>query len=222
MDLYHLSWCEAGFASKLKLFFSETWKQHKRTFTLHTQTRVSAYSSLSSTYYGIAGTGFAAYRSAKGNPADLVFWGLMWLPLSAYCFVMMRLYSRFAVWAAGLNNLTPDQCDVRQSILRKWLAYHAAARVIREGLQKPCAPHTWGLLNVAYAEVARKLRYPSHDPSLSINHALIAAKECEEKCPQQAVRIYRQCGVLKGDRDLLEKAHFLALKHGLDDQLLKL
>jgi tetratricopeptide (TPR) repeat protein len=144
---------------------------------------------------------------------------------------MLPLSNRIVVELIGYDGMSADQCDVRQSILRRRGQYDEAMRCIRAALAKnPEKAHTRGLLHVGLADICKK-EGNWRKAETEVQTALIAAKEEAEKDPRQAVRIYRHCAniidfVEQGDpipgSQLRRKVKTLLQTVGAEDQLLKL
>jgi hypothetical protein len=234
--VHDLSWKETSFRSKVKLI--ETVRQEQIS-NLNSEDRCvsgAAHSALSSTYYSVVTTAFATYSKYKHSglktPFLLVYWMITWFPLSLYSYWAMRKHSDHA-FNLLLADMTADQCDVRQTILRAHHKYDLAYIIIRMGLMRnPLAPHTEGLLHIGLADIYIK-RKDFTEALYSIGIAESKAKEIEVSQPLQAARIYRHCGdtVLLHNKGFAnqqqadwyyEKAWVLAEGSDANDQLLKL
>lgn len=240
---YDLSWGETSFLAKLKLFFKSNQQETKKIQSHVSETRAEGYSALSSTYYSIVGTAFAQYKEIKTQfldsppyiayfvPLRFVAWGFTWLPLAAWCYWRMLPLSDCVVTLIGYNGMSADQCDVRQSILRRRGKYDEARKCIHAGFTKNVEKaHTRGLLCVGLADIYLRNGdlYGARD---EMDLALLNAKQAEKQDPRQAARIYRHCAniidvIKQGDpvrgNLLREKARALAQEAGAQDQLLKL
>jgi tetratricopeptide (TPR) repeat protein len=205
---HDLSWKKASFFAKLSLFF----KSHRRTteekhFQDFNLAHAIYYSRLSSIYYSIAGTARVKLLSIFGLhgwralfvPGFLIVWCFTWLPLGGFCYWRMLPLSDYVV--ANLNgewNLSPEQCDIRQSILRHRGRLTEAQNCIMHALSKEAKQHTRGLLYVGLADIAC---WQGNDEEAYVyiknaEHiaALIATSESE-----QAARIYRHLAELFSD-----------------------
>ena len=127
--------------------------------------------------------------------------------------------------------MSADQCDVRQSVLRRRGQYDEAKKCIRAALAKnPEKAHTRGLLRVGLAEIYRH-EGNRQSARTEVHAALAEAVEAEKQDQRQAARIYKHCADLFGQvggndlhptDDLRRKAQELAQATGARDQLLKL
>lgn len=128
----------------------------------------------------------------------------------------------------GYGEMSADQCDIRQSILRRRGRYDEAKQCILAALAKnPEKAHTRGLLHAGLAEIYRK-KDDWRNARTEARTALVFAEEAEKQDPRQAARIYRQCAdiadfVEKGaGKPFRRKARELAQATGAEDQLLKI
>ena len=234
--IYNLSWSETSFLAKLQLFFKSR-KQEKKEKMRSGDARVQAggCSALSSTYYSIVGTAFsqlkATLRPKLLAPVKVAAWCLTWLPLAAYCYWRMLPLSNRIVELIGYDGMSADQCDVRQSVLRRRGQYKEAKKCIRAALAKNSEKaHTRGLLRVGLAEIYRH-EGDRRSSEAEVRMALTEAAEAEKQDPRQAARIYKHCaditdsdkqgGPIPGSQ-LRRKAQELAQTTGARDQLLKL
>lgn len=234
-SIYDLSWGETSFLAKLQLFFKSRKQEKEKMRSTDAQVQAGGYSALSSTYYSIVGTAFsqlkAALRPKLLAPVKVAAWCLTWLPLAAYCYWRMLSLSSRIVELIGYDGMSADQCDVRQSVLRRRGQYEEAKRCIQAALAKnPEKAHTRGLLRVGLAEI---YRYEGdwRNAETEVCVALAEAAEAEKQDPRQAARIYKHCAditdfVEQGDpipgSQLRRKAQELAQATGVRDQLLKL
>lgn len=140
----------------------------------------------------------------------------------------MLVLSNRVVTLIGYDGMSADQCDIRQSILRRLGRYEEAEQCIVIALAKnPEKVHTRGLLHVGLAELYKR------DGNLfgmmaEMQLARSAAEEAERQDPRQATRIYRHCAELVRHSDLAlaeelgRKARVLAAETGAADQRLKM
>ena len=233
-SIYGLSWGETSFLAKLQLFFKSRKQEKEKTQSNDRQVRAGGYSVLSSSYYSIVGTSAsqlkAVFRPKWLAPVKVAVWCLTWLPLAAWCYWRMLPLSDCIVKLIGYDGMSADQCDVRQSILRRRSKYDEAKRCIQAALAKnPEKAHTRGLLRVGLAEIYR--HEGDWGARTEVHAALAEAVEAEKQDPRQAARIYRHCAELFGQvggngryltADLRRKAQELAQATGAHDQLLKL
>lgn len=235
---YDLSWSKISFLAKLQLFLKS---QHNEKQTMRSGDRAAqaeACSSLSSAYYTIVGTGFSQLKATLRPiwliwlaPLRILLWCLTWLPLAAWCYWRMLPCSNRIVELVGYEGMSADQCDVRQSVLRRRGQYEEAEKCIRAALSKnPEKAHTRGLLRIGLAEIFRHVR-DWRNFEIEVHAALTEAVIAEKQDPRQAVRIYKNCANLidfleRGDptqgEQLRRKAEELARSVGATDQLLKL
>lgn len=238
ISTYDLSWSKTSFAAKLQLFLKALQNEKKRMRSGDRQAGVEACSSLSSTYYTIVGTGFSQLKATLRPkwliwlaPLRILLWCLTWLPLAAWCYWRMLPLSNRTVELIGYDGMSADQCDIRQSILRRRGQYEEAKLCIRVALAKnPEEAHTRGLLRVGLAEIYRH-EGDRQKVETEVQNALTEAEIAEKQDLRQAARIYRHCANLidfveKGDpipgSRLRRKAQGLAEEAGAQDQLLKL
>ena len=234
-SIYDLSWGETSFLAKLQLFFKSQKQEKEKKRSSDPQVQAQGCSALSSTYYSIVGTAFSqlmvALRPKWLAPVRIVAWCFTWLPLAAWCYWRMLPLSDRVVKLIGYDGMSADQCDVRQSVLRRRSKYDEAKRCIRAALAKnPEKAHTRGLLRVGLAEIYRH-EGDWRNAETEVKVALTEAEKAEKLDPRQAARIYRHCAditdfVEQGDpipgSQLRHKAQALAKATGAQDQLLKL
>jgi hypothetical protein len=235
---YDLSWGKTSFPSKLKLFLTSIQSEKDKIRWCNEHVQASACCSLSSTYYSIVGTAFSQLKATIRPtwlmwlaPLRIVLWCLTWLPLAGWCYWRMLPLSDRMVALIGYDKMSPDQCDVRQSILRRRGRYHEAKRCIGIALEKnPAQAHTRGLLRVGLAQIYQH-EGNKRGVEIEIRDALIEAGIAERQDPRQAARIYRWCANLTdyirggnsahGD-EFRRKAEQLARSVGANDQVLRL
>ncbi|MDE2037800.1 MAG: hypothetical protein KGI69_01080 [Patescibacteria group bacterium] len=235
MKTYDLSWGRTSFLSKLELFYRARQEMRKKSMSGDRIVQAEAHSALSSAYYSITGTAAAqlraSFRPSWLGPLRAALWCFTWLPLAAWCYWRMLPLSERAVKLIGYGGMSAEQCDVRQSILRRRGRSAEARRCIDAALAKhPMEPHIRGLLYAGLAEAF----WREGDKTGARLRALVAqdeAKDAEAKEPQQAARIYRLCARiadLTEDGDpvpgyvLRSRARALAESAGAHDQVLKL
>lgn len=233
-SIYDLSWGEISFLAKLQLFFKSQKQEKEKMQSNDRQVRAGGYSALSSTYYSIVGTAFsqlkASLRPKWLAPVKSAVWCLTWLPLTVWCYWRMLPLSNRVVELIGYDGMSADQCDIRQSVLRRRGQYGEAKKCIRAALAKnPEKAHTRGLLRVGLAEI-----YWHEGDRRSVREetyvAAMEAAKAVKQDPRQAARIYRHCADLfsrvgGNDRYLIaalhRRAQELAQTTGARDQLLK-
>ena len=238
--IYDLSWSKTSFFSKLQLFFNSQQNEKKKMQSGDRKVQAEACTALSSTYYSIAGTGFSQLKAIFKKrliwlaPLRILLWCFTWLPLSLWCYWQMLPLSNRVFELVGYEGMSADQCDVRQSILRRRGQYKEAKHCIQAALAKnPEKAHTRGLLRIGLAEVYK------HEGDLEgvkseIKIIIDEAKISEKQDPRQTARIYRHCANLldfieKGKpgssvlgNELRLKAEEIARSVGAEDQILKL
>jgi hypothetical protein len=229
---YDLSWKETSLWKSHVLFFQATREAGARIRKAsHHREVASACSALSSTYLTLSGRGITKIKNS---------FNLFWLPITALCYFRMLPLSNHVVKLIGYNEMTADQCDIRQSILRarsrfslfnrkKFLMDADECIDIAIG-KNPEKSHTRGLLYADWADIKVKWGQLSGAESDLIT-ALAHAEVAKEEEPAQASRIYRKCALVS---DLLEveglpsgeilraNAKRLAEIAGAKDQLLKI
>ncbi len=235
---YDLSWSKTSFLAKLQLFLKSQQNEKQKMQSGDRRAQAEACSSLSSTYYTIVGTGFSQLKATLRPkwliwlaPLRILLWCLTWLPLAAWCYWRMLPLSNRMVELIGYDGMSADQCDVRQSVLRRRGQYEEAKKCIRAALAKnPEKAHTRGLLRVGLAEIYRH-EGDWRNVETEVQSALTEAEIAEKQDPRQAARIYKHCANLtdffeQGDpipgSQLRRKAEELARSVGAQDQLLKL
>lgn len=235
VSIYDLSWSETSFLAKLQLFFKSRKREKEKMQSNDRQMQAGGYSAFSSTYYSIVSSAFsqlkAALRPKWLAPVKIAAWCLTWLPLAAYCYWRMLPLSNRIVELVGYDGMSADQCDVRQSVLRRRGQFEEAKKCIRAALAKnPEKVRTRGLLRVGLAEIYRH-EGDWRNAEAEVQTVLVEAAEAEKQDPRQAARIYRHCAditdfVEQGDpipgNQLRHKAQQLAQTTGAQDQLLKL
>jgi tetratricopeptide (TPR) repeat protein len=234
-SIYDLSWGETSFLAKLQLFSKSRKQEKEKMRSSDARVQAGGYSALSSTYYSIVGTAFSQLKAALHPkllaPVKVVLWCFTWLPLAAWCYWRMLPLSNRIIELIGYDGMSADQCDVRQSVLRRRGQYEEAKKCIRAALAKnPEKAHTRGLLRVGLAEIYRH-EGDWRNAEAEVRMALAEAAEAEKQDPRQAARIYKHCAditdfVEQGDplpgSQLRRKAQELAQATGARDQLLKL
>lgn len=234
-SIYDLSWDETSFLAKLQLFFKSRKQEKEKIRSSDRQVQAQGYSALSSAYYSIVGTAFSRLKATLRPkwlvPVRIAAWCLTWLPLAAWCYWRMLPLSNRIVELISYDGMSADQCDVRQSVLRRRGQYDEAKKCIRAAFAKnPKKAHTRGLLRVGLAEIYRH-EGDWRNAETEVHAALVEATEAERQDLRQAVRIYRHCAditdfVEQGDpipgSQLRRKAQTLVQTTGAQDQLLKL
>src|SRR3989344_5857620 len=152
-SIYDLSWSETSFLAKLRLFFNSNQHEKKRIRSHDSCVRAEGYSALSSTYYSIVGTAFSQLKASLQPkwlaPVRLAAWCFTWLPLATWCHWRMLHLSNHVVELISYEGMSADQCDVRQSILRRRGEYDEAKMCIFSALWRDVEKaHTRGLLRV--------------------------------------------------------------------------
>ena len=236
MTISILSWNKVSFLAKLQLFLKSRKDYMEKIQSNSALDRAEVCSSLSSSYYSIVGTGVAHFRNFFRCswklvlfPIFVIVWLLTWFPLMLWCYFDMLHLSNKVVKLIGYNEMTADQLDIRQSILRRRGRYKEARVCIEIALKKTLNHHTRGLLCVGLAEIF--LKEDNRDGVvMEIRSALHEAEKCEDREPQQASRIYRHCSrlyyMLEGKqsvdgKELQRKAEALAMSVGAADQIIK-
>jgi hypothetical protein len=236
MTISILSWNKVSFLAKLQLFLKSRKDYLEKIQSNSALDQAEVCSSLSSSYYSIVGTGVVHFRNFFRCswklvllPILVLFWLLTWFPLMLWCYFNMLHLSNRVVKLIGYSEMTADQLDIRQSILRRRGRYKEARVCIEIALKKTLNHHTRGLLCVGLAEIF--LREDNRDGVvMEIRSALHEAEKCEGREPQQASRIYRHCSSLhfklEGNNSfegelLRSKAKSLAMSVGAKDQVLK-
>lgn len=137
---------------------------------------------------------------------------------------MLPLSNRI-VELIGYDGMSADQCDVRQSVLRRRGQYEEAEQCIRAAFAKnPEKAHTRGLLRIGLAEIYRH-EGDQQGVKMQVEAALVEAEIGEKQDPRQAARIYKYCADLSDGSQgsqFRRKAEELARSVGAQDQLLKL
>jgi len=233
-SIYDLSWGETSFLSKLALFSKSRHREKQNIRSNDRGVQASGYSALSSTYYSIVGTAGSQLKTALKPkwlaPVRMVMWGLTWLSLALWCYRRMLTLSNRVVELIGYEGMSADQCDVRQSILRRRGKYEEAKKCILVAFAKnPDKAHTRGLLHAGLAEIHQR-EGNSREAKAEVRTAIEEAECAESLDPRQASRIYRQCAEIATAidnydpfvRKLQAKARELARATSAKDQLLKM
>ena len=230
-SIYDLSWGETSFLAKMQLFFKARKYTSVKLRSSDLYDRAEGYTSLSSTYYSISGTAVARLRSIVRLKWYTLFriaaWCIAWLPLAAWCYWRMLPLSDRALELLGYDGMTTDQCDVRQSILRRRGRYAEAEECIRIALTKqPASAASRGLLHVGMAQIYKHRRCHTA-AKVEVRLALAEIEIIERKDPRQAVRIYRHCASILDaigvpSSHLRSKGQAIAREADAQDQLLKL
>ena len=241
-SIHELSWNKTSFPDKLRLFFKSRKIEKKKIKSNNPMTRAEGYSNLSSTYYSIAGTAFFQLKAILKSretilltPFRVIVWGLTWLLLATWCYWRMIPLSNRVVTLIGYDEMSADQCDIRQSILRRRGRFVEAKNCIEYALRKTAVKaHTRGLLRVALADIFKK-EEEFEKAKKEVKKAVTEAKKAEKRFPLQAARIYRNVAPFVDfleikfeknfngfeGKDFLKKAEDLARLAGAEDQLLK-
>jgi hypothetical protein len=237
-SIYKLSWDKSSFLAKFDLFTRSIDQSAELVCSEDTLKRSDGYSALSSTYYSIAGTVAAKFRSLFHLrwsllllPATVPLFLLTWLPLGGWCyFRMLPLSDKALACAGGYDNFSADKCDVRQSILQKRKKLGAAVNCIFVGLKKPnISHHTKAFLYLGLASA----KLTSGDKLFaeeSLKWSLGLVGVVQEYNKNQAIRIYKKAAELAGKLDsfipapvtLRRRAKELAENIDAKDQLLKM
>lgn len=190
-------------------------------------------SRFSSIFYSAAGNAMANFKKEP--------WKIWWAWRVLRCLHRAVRFSDRLHREVGLEGMTPDQLDVRQSVMRKARRYTDALSCIEEALGRPgeLEPHTQALLHVGRAQIMLA------GPKRFVNEAkgkesMVAARKLVERFaegdPAQASRVLRGYAELLViiherfgtplDSALLRstrrRAQGLAERAGATDQLLKM
>ena len=237
-SIYDLSWSKTSFLSKLELFLKSQKREEQKIQSDDPILQAEGLSALSSTYYSIVGTAFSQLKATLRPrwlvwlaPVRVVVWCFTWLPLATWCYFRMLTLSNRMVEVVGYDKMSADQCDIRQSILRRRNRLAEAKECIAVAFGKnPEKAHTRGLLHAGLAEIY-KTEGNWREAEAKVQLAVKEAEEAEKQDPRQAARIYRHCASvadffemgdpIPGSR-LRRKAETLLQSIGATDQLLKL
>lgn len=178
-------------------------------------------SALSSIYYSAAGHAKAKIKTAPLSEKLLWTVRATWCLLKAY-----KLSEKLVYEHSGIEYMTPEQLDVRASILIAVKSYRKAMAAIDEALERENVTiDTRMLLNISLAKLCDIEKFPS-----LAEDALKRASELEKEArPTTLVRLYKayaeHCKKL-GYHDmayvLAQKAFVFASEHNLDDQKIKI
>lgn len=194
--------------------------------------RAGALSSFSSLHYSAAGNAHA--RASKRSRLSARRW--FWYLRGAYHLLLARSYSWKLVREVGLESMTADQLDIRQSILRKMRARpQAILECINAALRKNPSPHCKALLLVGEAHALERRALARDRPGRiviaeqDIKRACELAAGVEDSEPAQVARVYRAAAGFWERRKNLNRAVYLRVKArelaaraGAEDQLLKM
>ncbi len=233
---YQSSWYKDSFWDKSFLFMDSHDCVANQLSSKNTMENSDGYSFLSSSYYSIADTTAAKFKSLFKSswallvlPVTLPFFLVTWLPLGGWCYLRMLLLSNKSLkYAGGYHNFSADKCDIRQSILRRCGKFREAVSCIRIGLKKKdISLHTCALFYIGLAENYTRDLNEWNFSKKYIRKAALLAGGVEKYDVNQAIRIYKNCGKLmnkiREDGSLfLKKAKELAESNGVKDQLLKI
>jgi|GEM_PF-1403522 len=235
IGVYERSWYKDSFWSKFTLLLDSHKNVAHLTSSDDTMERSDGYSSLSSTYYSIAGTAFSYIRYFYKPvwllpvfPLRVVLWGL----LGAFCYWrMLPLSDKALACAGGYRNFSADKCDVRQSVLRKRGRFEDAAICCLNGQGKPdVSPHTRALLDLGLADAHIHLGNNNEYAERNVKRAVELVEEVKQYDKKQAIRIYKKAAELgekiklsvPAPETLRRQAKELAKEVGAKDQLLKM
>lgn len=203
------------------------WRKYREIGDLH--------SGYSSALHSAAGFRIA---TLSGKP---IFWKLL-LALHALWLQVRALYHSNRAEDILGDEMTSDQWDIRQSILRScrfWFFLVEAERCINAGLTvyeredpEKRRAHTKALLLLGRAKLRDRQRL-GVIVRKNVEVACRLLPEIELTAPKQAIRVARDCGDLilsytfeRGDQergiDLMEQAKHLARKEGAHDQIAKI
>lgn len=227
---YSLSWDRSDFLSKLKLFWlslSNFWKEIQKPAAGITE-KAAAYSALSSTYYSIAGTALAKIRNARYSFRAL-FAAPLWFLLGGWCYLRMLSLSDKVVELIGYDNMSADQCDVRQSILRKRGKFSEARRCIMAAWGKEMSDTSYCLLQLGMADVWIENGDKPSEIIKRVHEVLHVLERDNDVSLRQKIRILKQAGKVAAicredelaDR-LVWNAQHLANEHEVRDQIAKI
>ena len=140
-----------------------------------------------------------------------------------YLCLAMRASDAMLRRAGGMQYLTADQLDVRQSILRKTGRKQEAIECIEAALSRPSLkPHTHALLLIGLGETTGDI-----DSILAAYHFIGTIERSGEL--EQLVRVLRHCarqflrhGYIDEADDANRRAGEIAKKIGARDQLIKM
>lgn len=232
-EIHELSWRKVDLFSKFRLLRQgmERIMRDERA-SVSRETLAAAYSGLSSSCYGILGTARAQLQLLRKKPLTLeaVAVAPAWLSFGVLNGVLMIWSSRRAVALVGLEGMTPDQLDIRQSILRVLRRNAEAEACILEALKRPSIKlHTRALLTLGRAWVAFR-QHRHQEANQWMHEAAAMAAEVSSEEGLQAARVFRGAANLNDvlDAEKAEQGHAwrtaaecLIALHGADDQRLK-
>lgn len=157
----------------------------------------AAYSSISSTYYSAAGNAYARFQRAS-------LWTKPLWAIRAVRYLRKALEASDKVQALlGLLGMTPDQLDIRSTILRSVGRWDEALRCLEEALARPnLRPESRVLLLMGKAECLD--REKKHPEAEDILHE--ASEICLAVRVQTQVRFHKAFGEHFERRRMLENA----------------
>lgn len=230
-SIYDLSWKRISWIDKLNLI-RKSQQDHAKKFNSGDDIiKAEGCSALSSTYYSVLGTAFAhlklAFKFSWKFPAKFLFWIFAWLPLAMWCRWRMTYWSNQVVKLIGYEGMTADQCDVRQSILRRCGRWSEAEDCIQIGLKASnLQAHTESLLRIGLAHVY--FQGKNYDAAKKETERAFTCGHEVVGDLNQSSRIYRHCANLfKRFKDpsanySAEVAEALAKETGARDQYQKM
>jgi len=208
LSIYYLSWNETSFFAKLLLFFKLRRQEKQKIRAGNPMIQAEGYSTLSSSYYNIAGTAMAQFKKMLKPkwlaPIRILLWCFSWLPLTAWCFLWMLSLSNRVVKLIGYKGMSAEQCNIQQSILRHYGWFKEAKQCIELALIKsPAKIHTTGLLQVGLAETFIREK-DFKNARYAMYFAIEVAEKSVKEEPNQAIIIFRHCASI-ADRLNLER-----------------
>jgi tetratricopeptide (TPR) repeat protein len=180
---------------------------------------VAALSERSSLYYSAVGH---CWKQKKRKP-----WLLLKMPSLHRSSVNDS--DEMQAEAGGVEKLTANQLDVRQSILRRARRYDEALQCISEALNhERIAMHTEALLYIGFGEISRKLRRSNDEAAAYREAEGLLPKVVEQGQLAQAARIarhlsgfYKRRGKAGPAAEFFRLAQRYAEKAGAKDQIIK-
>ena len=161
--------------------FPSNWKKNK----------VDALSTLSSVCYS-----YVSYLGRKELPEAGVLRKVWILAKAAFCTLAGMVASdAMVVVAGGLENLSVNKLDVRQSVMRRVRRWEAARKAIFVALGKhPQKPHTTALLFIGMADIFRHARNTSEEKNAwKMAEELISEIEQEAQTADDYRQLARIC-----------------------------
>lgn len=235
-EIESLAWKSIAFRDKLRYLRAERRRQRDALDSCTLGRTCDAYLRLASAYYSVLSTAFSIGKRAihERRIVRVAHWLCSWFPLGAWSFFQMARYGEKAYRMEGFHGMSPEGCDIYQSVLRVQGRFGLAKRCIYYALSNyylDMEPHTRGLLYAGLADIHLRDE-EQNNAVVAIEKATRCVSYAEAKgAYAQASRILKQCARLLERLDwqeyaaidrLKEEARRLALRADAADQIMKI